>query len=250
MDMTAEAIVKVQEIAAPITFPIKDVHDVETIYSSKQLHQIKAAPPEHPDDVNVCTLAGFADLVRAGLEEKDFPSCYVIHVVDEKTVVLKSKLSDKYGRRLVLIVAQPVPFNQFRFQNWMSQEEFAIAVASLFSDESPDKQYILDLASTLTNEATVTSEDNGFTQKGTVKQGMRTLKPVTIKPRVSMAPYRTFPEIPQPISQFVLRAKAEGGDSKPTLMLVEADGGRWKIDAIAEIKRAMEAFGLNIPIIA
>jgi len=33
-------------------------------------------------------------------------------------------------------------------------------------------------------------------------------------------------------------------------MLVEADGGRWKIDAIATIRNAMAAFGQEIPIIA
>lgn len=33
-------------------------------------------------------------------------------------------------------------------------------------------------------------------------------------------------------------------------MLVEADGGRWKIDAIAKLREAMEAFGLSIPIVA
>ena len=40
------------------------------------------------------------------------------------------------------------------------------------------------------------------------------------------------------------------GSGSPYLMLVEADGGRWKIDAIATIKAAVEAFGLTIPIIA
>ncbi len=72
---------------------------------------------------------------------------------------------------------------------------------------------------------------------------------ITIKPRVALAPFRTFPEIEQPISEFVFRARCTG-EGTPALMLVEADGGRWKIDAITTIRAEMEAFGLNIPIIA
>ena len=64
-----------------------------------------------------------------------------------------------------------------------------------------------------------------------------------------MAPFRTFPEVEQPTSQFVFRAKCDG-ENKPYLMLVEADGGRWKIEAISTIRKAMEAFALDIPIIA
>ena len=247
--MIAEAIEKILGISKPETFEIQDVHGIKTSYSTKPLTQIKAAPPENPADVDVVTLAGFADLIQAKLEGMDFPNDWMIHIQDEKTVTLKAKTSDEFGRRLVLIQAQPVSFRQFQFGQWLNQEEFAIAVASLFSDESPDKQYVLQMSSTLTNDETMTSEDDGFSQKVKAKAGLRLKEATTLKPRVSLAPYRTFPEINQPVSQFVFRAKCDG-ESKPMLMLVEADGGRWKIDAIAEICKTMEAFELNIPIIA
>mgnify|MGYP001347417902 CR=1 FL=1 len=129
----------------------------------------------------------------------------------------------------------------------MPQEEFAIAVASLFA-ETPDKQYVLNCASTLTNDATTTSEDDGFTQRATAKAGLRLKDVITLKPRVELAPYRTFPEIEQPVSQFVFRARCDG-QSTPSLMLVEADGGRWKIQAMAAISEMLRNFDLGIPII-
>jgi hypothetical protein len=249
MDYTAEAMQKTLDIAKPeIHDSITDVHGIQTNYSTKPLHQIKAAPPEEPQGVNVNTLTGFADLVREKLEGKDFTEEFLIHVQDEGTVTLKAKQSDQWGRRLVLIQAQPVKFDRFKFGQWLGQEEFAIAVAALFAD-TEDKQYVLNMASILTSDATNTSEDDGFTQRVNVKAGLRMKEAAIIKPRVQLAPYRTFPEIDQPVSEFVFRARCNG-EAPPMLMLVEADGGLWKIDAITEIKRAMEAFTLNIPIIA
>ena len=248
MDMTAEAMQKTLDISRPETHEIEDVNGIRTTFSTKTLFQIKAAAPEEPSGVAVSTLAGFADLIRAGLEGKDFPQEWMIHVQDEKRVSLKVKTSDKFGRRLTLIEAQPVSFRQFQFGQWYTQEEFAIAVASLFA-ESPDKDYVLRMASTLTNEVTTLSEDDGFSQKATTKAGMRLKEAITIKPKVAMAPYRTFPEVDQPVSEFVLRARCGDGAS-PSLMLIEADGGRWKVDAIAKISAAMKSFDLNIPIIA
>lgn len=247
MDLTTEAIQKILDISKPQVSDIVDGKGVRAPYSTKQLFQVKAVAPEIPDSVSVSTLAGFADLVKAKLEEKAFSEDYLIHVEDHGTVTLKARKSDQYGRRQVLIEAHPVPFKAFTFGQWHDQESFAIAVASLFADGG-DKAYVLSMSSTLTNDATSTGEDDGFTQRATVKAGLRMKEQVTIKPRVDLAPYRTFPELDQPMSQFVLRAKTMG--DTPALMLVEADGGRWKVEAIATLRKAMEAFELNIPIIA
>lgn len=248
MDMTSEAMQKTLDIARPELHEVEDVHGIKTNFSTKPLHQVVANAPALPHQVDVNTLAGFADLVRAKLEEKDFPADFLIHIEDETTVTLKARQSDEYGRRLVLIQAQPVKFDLFRFGQWHDQEAFAIEIASKFAD-TPDKDYVLKMASILTNDASQTSEDDGFTQRVNVKAGLRMKESTTLKPRVDLAPYRTFPEIDQPISQFVLRARCAEG-ATPALMLVEADGGRWKVDAISKIRVAMAEFDLNIPIVA
>jgi hypothetical protein len=249
MDYTAEAMQKTLDIAKPDLHEIKDVHGITTTFATKPLHQVIAKAPETYEVVHVSTLAGFNDLILAKLEhEENFPTNFLIHVESETTVALKAKVTDEFGRRLTLIQAEPVPFDRFRFGQWIDQEAFVIQVASLFAD-GQDKQYVLGMASALTNDAANTSEDDGFTQKVNIKQGLRMKEPTTLKPRVSLAPYRTFPELDQPISEFVFRAKCDG-EGRPHLMLVEADGGRWKIDAIAKLRKAMEAFGLTISIVA
>ncbi|BDU72945.1 hypothetical protein [Mesoterricola silvestris] len=246
-DVTSETIQKILDISTPKTYNLKDVHGTETVFSTEALHQVLAAAPPQPKLVAVNTLAGFSELIRAKLENKAFSTEFLIHVESETTVTLKAKETDEYGRRVVLIQAQPVSFDKFKFGQWIDQESFSIAIASLFA-ESEDKDYVLNLASSITNEATSTSDDNGFTQKATIKAGLSHKAQVTIKPRVALAPFRTFPEVAQPVSEFVFRARIT--DNGPALMLIEADGGRWKVDAMKTIREAMEGFGLEIPVIA
>ena len=248
MDITAETIQKILNISATTLHEATDAHGVEAVYSDKPLHQVEAAPYPVPGAVDVTTLGGLVDLINANLELKDYSNEYVIHVEDECHVSLKAKKSDEYGRRQILVKASPVSFQKFRFGQWIGQEEFIIGVASLFA-ETVDKDYVLKMASTITNESLMVSEDDGFSQKATAKTGMRLKESVTIKPRVDLAPYRTFPEVAQPMSAFVLRAKCDG-EGKPQLMLVEADGGRWKIDAINTVREKLESYELNIPIIS
>lgn len=247
-EITAEMIQKILDISRAEIYTLPDAIGRVAPFSSKPLKEVKADPPAVSPVVCVTTLAGFADLIRANLDAETFKTDWLIHVIDERSVDLLQKHSDEYGRRTTLISAHPVSFKEFSFGQWMGQEEFVIAVASLFA-ETEDRAYVLSLGSTLTREAMMTSEDDGFTQKGISKAGLRTRENVTLKPRVALAPFRTFPELAQPVSEFVFRAKGRENEA-PMLMLVEADGGRWKIDAIAEIKARMESFNLNIPIIA
>ena len=52
---------------------------------------------------------------------------------------------------------------------------------------------------------------------------------------VELAPYRTFPEVEQPISKFIFRMQ-EG----PRAALYEADGGAWRNKAILSIKEYLQ----------
>lgn len=247
-DITSETIKTILEIAKPEVVEVEDAKGVVANYSTKPLHQIEARKGELPADIDVVSLLGFADLVRAKLEDANFAKDYLIHIEDESTVSLKSRVSDVYGRRWVLALAKPVEFDRFLFGRFLPQEEFVIGVAALFADTTDDKNYVLSLASTLTDELTSVSEDDGISQTAKVRRGLQLKDSVVVKPRVRLAPYRTFPDAEQPASEFVFRAKTENG--VPKLALIEADGGRWKLAAIAEIKRVLEGFDLGVSIVA
>lgn len=52
-----------------------------------------------------------------------------------------------------------------------------------------------------------------------------------------LRPYRTFREVEQPASRFVLRLQSGQGDGMPKAALFEADGGAWRLTAIEAIAR-------------
>lgn len=86
--------------------------------------------------------------------------------------------------------------------------------------------YLLDLLSRMTNENSVSTNDNGVTQTVEARQGVALNALVEIKPRVMLRPFRTFLEVEQPESEFLLRVDPDEGIS-----FFEADGGIWKLEA-------------------
>lgn len=228
-------------------FVVEDRDGVKRTYSTKSLNEVKPEPPPMLPKVSVYTLEGLAALIdQAKLDDLD-KSDYFLQVIGHASVGLFAKESDEEGRRQLLISASPVEFEQFKFGQWLDQESFVIAVAAKFAP-TVDKDYVLKLASTLTDEDVMTSEDNGFNQKATVKAGVKVAENVTIKPQVDLAPFRTFPELGQPISSFVFRCRKS--PLGPQLMLIEADGGKWKIDAISMIETKLKEIVKDIDIVA
>lgn len=98
-----------------------------------------------------------------------------------------------------------------------------------------DINYLLNLLSCISDENNVTSSDNGVTQQVEARKGIALNGKVTIKPIVKLAPFRTFLEVEQPESEFLVRVK-EGGQ----IGLFEADGGMWKLKSKQNIKQYFE----------
>lgn len=247
MDITAETIEKIEELAKPVQSEIVDAFGRKAAFASKQLYEVKAEPPAITKTTIVCTLEGFAELVRIQLDGHQ-PKDFFIHVDSATQVSFNAKQADAYGRRITPIVARPVEFRGFPFGMWMGQEEFAIGLASLFAD-SADLEYVLGMASSITSDSTAKSEDDGFTQTVSVKKGLRLKESVSMRPRVSLAPFRIFPEVKQPESEFLFRARCDEGKA-PVLMLTEADGGVWRLEAIATIAAYLKELNLGTSIIA
>jgi hypothetical protein len=57
----------------------------------------------------------------------------------------------------------------------------------------------------LTDEHVSSSEDSGITQKVGMKTGAVLKTTETLRPRVTLAPFRTFREVVQPASEFIFR---------------------------------------------
>ncbi len=75
-----------------------------------------------------------------------------------------------------------------------------------------------------------------LSQQATARQGVATVANVDVPSPVILTPYRSFSETEQVASPFVLRLRGGGDGKLPTCALFEADGGRWKLDAIKRVR--------------
>lgn len=237
--MIKEAIDKVLSLA-PAT--LLDIGDRK--YSDKTLVPVKEP---QPGAVQIGTLQGLVDLVNASVENFD-PKEVLVHVVDHGHVNLIGRVSDKWGSRLQLISVSLPQTTGFNFGSFQDHESFIIGVQANFTADG-DRDYVLRIASNITTEQVKTSNDDGISQQVGQRAGVALVGTETLKGRVTLSPFRTFREIQQPLSEFVFRVK-QAGDGKPTLALFEADGGKWKIDAVESIARYLRVAVSTVQVIA
>jgi hypothetical protein len=250
--MIKEAIDRILSLATP---NIQTFGKLE--YSDKHLNLIT---PPAPCRVECSTLEGLVGLWEAELDYLDpaaKQSEILVHITSPTTVELISKDSDEFGRRRVWAAAAYPECKSFQFGSWLDPETFIISAQQHFQrvkvegDDGSflkDLDYVLGIASKISAEHATESVDDGFAQRVAVKQGI-TLKAETIlKPMVNLAPYRTFAEIDQVLSQFVFRARIGNGGVQ--LALFEGDGGRWKLAAVAAIKAWLQPKFGTVPVIS
>lgn len=121
---------------------------------------------------------------------------------------------------------------------WYQLEMFVIALQSQFV-QTETVSDIIRYLSDLHNEKVVNVNDDTFTQKLQIKTGITTKSEVEIKNPVKLAPYRTFMEVEQPESDFVLRFRESKGIGIECA-LFEADGLGWRLDAMRYISSFLE----------
>jgi hypothetical protein len=246
--MLAEFVTKILSLGAP------NIHEVgELQYSDKEL---KLLLPPQVKSVDCSTLQGLVDLWAGELDDAQTHGDLLVHIVSPTEVHLLSRESDNFGRRRLWARADYPKCTTFPFGAWLDPESFIIAAQQNFQRVkiesgdgfAHDLDYVLSVASKITAEHAAENVDDGFAQRVAVKQGIALKAETILKPMVNLAPYRTFAEIDQVISQFVFRARINNGVA--ALALFEGDGGRWKIGATAAIKAWLEPKFGEVPIIA
>lgn len=203
-------------------------------------------PPALPV-FQLMTLSGLVDLLAAA-PDSFVREEWLVHVVSHERVVIEAKSDDAYGRRERFADCCLLDGEQFPCNRFLDREMFVIGLQSRFV-ENQDSKVLLKLTSSMSNDGAVLSEDDGVSQKVTTRQGVSLKDAQTVKPRWTLKPFRTFREIDQPASEFVLRLKGEPG-TVPVCALYEADGGKWKLDAVLAIKAWLEAKALGLPVVA
>lgn len=214
--MIKSAIEKILSLAAP-----NIVESGSRKYSDKTLTLI--APP-HIEELRFSTLKGFADVIRKERENYDD---LTVAVGENYAHAFSNICREDAEREYPYYAKADIP--DFAFGHYMPYENMMIALKSKFVPTN-ELNELVKLLGTITEENRTAIADDGFTQSVTVKQGIALVGNTAINPIVKLKPFRTFVEVDQPESEFLVRLR-QGGE----VALFEADGGAWKLRARANI---------------
>lgn len=194
--------------------------------------------------LTVSTLTGLVNYIKGNVDK--LKGELLIQVKSEEEVRLYSPLNEDRERELY-IKAEAILPNNVRYDQFIDTERFNIMLQSSFVDIG-DKKALLQYTGLVQDENVKSIGDDGVSQQVTVKTGVASVGQAIVPNPVSLAPYRTFPEVEQPMSKFIFRMQ-----DGPRAAIYEADGGAWRNEAINNIKGYLleELEGIsNIKIIA
>ena len=196
--MLAQMIDKIVSLKETKTFEIGG-----QTYTDGHLTRI---PPhvDRPEAISVSGLDGVCKLIRTELEKVG--TTIMVQAKSYKSVEVMTTYLPDFSRNILYRAEADAPGLHTGFRG----REVAL----------------LDLLSRMTDEKSVRTNDNGVTQTVEARQGVSLNAMVDVKPRVMLRPFRTFLEVEQPESEFLLRVDPDEG-----IGFFEADGGIWKLEA-------------------
>lgn len=201
-----------------------------------------------PAPVNISTLVGLAEYVDKDPDGvlKDPNRRFIINVVSPKLVTLQSAITGYFKERETFVKCEAdVP--QLSFGTFMDTERFQVMLQSNFVPDA-NLDLVLKIAGSVKKEQNMQTADDGVSQRITVNAGVSTCADVVIKNPVILSPYRTFHEMTQPSSPFILRFDKDGNAA-----LFTGGGSDWIVKAKQEIAdyftNALESFP-NITVLA
>ena len=219
--MLKAMIEKIEKMAGP-----KVYHIGEEDFASQALVRVEPKK-DFPRSINLTGLDSVCKMVRNEATDLFPDDQILIQVADYLTVKVFTTLDGEMDRYALYTCEADTP--RVHTNGFMSHEEAVVQLRSLYIPNE-DLTYLLKLMSGISTESKVTSNDNGVSQTVEAKSGVALTASVEVRPYVNLQPFRTFLEVPQPESMFLLRLK-EGGN----VGLFEADGGVWKLEASRNI---------------
>jgi hypothetical protein len=193
--------------------------------------EIKPLDNKAKESLSINTLTGLVAYVKSNLERANNP--LFLQVADEKTIYLKGKLDDEGERETLVTVTAITP--RIEFDRFLETEQLIIALQAKFVPTN-DRDILLKVIGNVKEDNVRQTGDSGIAQVVTIKTGIASADNVIVPNPVALAPYRTFVEVEQPVSDFIFRMK-----DGPVGAIFEADGGMWRNDAITNIQKYLAA---------
>lgn len=222
--MDKSAIEKIVELGAP-NLVVENGYN----YTDKPLTVIKEPVA---NTVYFKTLKGITDTLKAEISHHKAPVIVSVISHDQVEVLSALNVSDRNREKPYVATAETPNLD---FDRYISNESMLIQLKSKFLQTS-ELLELVQLLGTIVDENSLKLMDDGFSQSVTVKKGIALKDNKVINPRIKLTPYRTFLDVEQPASEFLLRLQ-EGG----SVALFEADGGAWKLKARKNVAQRLSS---------
>lgn len=234
----ADAINTLTELGKKTAEPkVQTVNGRSFLVTGSNYEEIEPLDLPKPEKASVRSLNALVALVKNEVSAlyKDLPVYISCERYDHVRVFTKPDTDDNLRRWTPYeAVAADLPplVEEVRW----SFDEAQIKLRSMFQRAADGKindvDYILNLLSHMSVDQSIKSDDNGVTQTVQVRKGVSFVENQRVNPIVRLSPYRTFPEVEQPESEFVFRVYDDR-----SISLTAADGGMWKMNARDAVRK-------------
>jgi len=225
----------VKEIKEGIQAPqVVEVDGQSVLMAPATWKEVTPASPPAPAALPAHTLTGLRDYVAANVDRLVL-SDVMVHVVGPGLVNVIGGMEDEstdYRRQGQLSAAAPKL--EFPFGQYLDSETFIIGLQTQF-EQTPERDALLAFIGSVKESEVREDTDDGVGQKVSVVRGVAFIGTQSAPNPVTLKPFRTFREVDQPESKFVLRLRSNPEGGKPLAALIEADGGQWRLKAIENI---------------
>lgn len=200
---------------------VVDVNGRTFLFEDGRSREIEKKEYRIENSIRLTDLKSFCELIKSEIDK--IGQTLFIQVVNPTTVRAFTTFDEK--KRRVLPYECGWGGRIYNFDTWNGYEEFVINLRANFVP-TDDTQNVIKMIANIVNCDKQELTDDGVsqsvrTQRGT-QVGMQEVKSI-----IKLAPFRTFADVEQPVSEFLFRIK----DNGTRFGLFEADGGRWQLEA-------------------
>lgn len=226
--MEAEAIQKIVDLAETR----HRVIDGYT-YSDKPLHRL------YEDNIGMIplkTLTGVVDFLEANIDGHDKTELFINIQAPGELVIFKKHDSKKKERDIIAGADcfTPAIYDDHGFlDNYQDIESALVGLRTRF-ENTPDREKIIKLLGNIVDKNEVETGDDGMTQSTVTRKGIAMREKEEVPLMLELIPYRTFPEIDQPSSWYIIRLRS--GEQGVSVAIYEVKDNQWKVKAMQRIK--------------
>lgn len=196
-------------------------HDDQTKIYDRPVHRVPLPTIPRVDTIMVATLQSFADYITNNPDEID--DGFWVHVENPSRVVMLCNPNANRAREIPIICACEAQ-DLSGFERYQNADTFIPEVMAMA--EKGDRLEFLSMLSTVSIESSEVLTDDGGGQTVKTNKGSSLRGWAKQKNPISLAPYRTFPELDQPLGNFFVR-----WDDTGRLRLIASPDLKWSVVA-------------------